>query len=163
MQDASTTAPRPPDPATEPFAALERELRLIIRRAQSSSAQTARRVHPELEASAYPLLAHIAMHPGTRGSDLAAHFGVGRATISRQLSRLVELGLVHREVDPEDTRGQRITLTDDGAERFEHARAARIAMFEHALAGWDVGDVRRLAELLHNYSEDFVRWRDTHE
>ena len=163
MRAAADTPTDHPDPVTDPFGALERELRLIIRRAQSSSAQTAKRVHPELEASAYPLLAHISQHPGTRGSDLAAHFGVGRATISRQLSRLVELGLVHREVDPDDTRGQRITLTEDGNARFERARASRIGMFEQALAGWDRADVAQLATLLHRYSEDYVRWRDTHE
>ncbi|WP_166845018.1 MarR family winged helix-turn-helix transcriptional regulator [Isoptericola sp. BMS4] len=152
----------PPDPATDPFGALEREIRVLIRRAQSAAAQTARRVHPELEASAYPLLAHIDMHPGLRGSDLAAHFGVGRATVSRQLSRLVELGLVHREVDPDDTRGQRITLTQDGAARFARARDGRVEMYRAAFGHWERDDVAQLAELLHRYSEDFVRWRDTH-
>ncbi len=158
MHDRDTPTP---DAATDPYVAFERELRLIIRRAQSAAAETARRVHPELEASAYPLLAHISMNPGTRGSDLAAHFGIGRATVSRQLSRLVALGLVRREVDPEDTRGQRITLTEDGAARFEHARAARVEMFREILADWDREDVTELATLLRRYSESFVRWRDT--
>ena len=152
-------APVPvPDPQTDPFGALEREVRVLIRRAQSTSAKTARLIHPELDASAYPLLAHIAMHPGTRGSDLAAHFGVGRATVSRQLSRLAELGLVHRETDPEDTRGQRITLTDDGAARFQHARDARVAMLEGALSQWPKDDVATLARLLNHYSTDVVSW-----
>ncbi len=154
-------APPIADTASDPFDALELELRLLIRRAQSAAAETARRVHPELEASAYPLLAHISAHPGTRGSDLAAHFGIGRATVSRQLSRLVALGLVRREVDPEDTRGQRITLTEDGATRFEHARAARVEMLHEILADWDRKNVTELATLLRQYSESFVRWRDT--
>lgn len=145
-----------------PFTALEHELRLIIRRAQSAGARIARRVHPELEASAYPLLAHIAQNPGTRGSDLAAHFGVGRATVSRQLSRLADLGLVERDTDPEDSRGQRITLTTDGAARFEQARSNRIDMFAGALAHWDRGDVQLLADLLHRYSEDLVSWQAQH-
>jgi DNA-binding MarR family transcriptional regulator len=155
------TAPLP-DPSSQPFEALERELRVLIRRAQSSAAQTAKRVHPELDASAYPILAHISMRPGVRGSDLAAHFGVGRATVSRQLSRLVALGLVRREVDPEDTRGQRITLTADGEARFERARANRISMFEQALSNWSHDDVAQLAALLRRYSEDYVTWRDAH-
>ncbi|AEG43167.1 DNA-binding MarR family transcriptional regulator [Isoptericola variabilis J7] len=150
----------PPDAATDPYAALEHELRIIIRRAQSAAAQLAKRIHPELEASAYPLLAHISMHPGTRGSDLAAHFGIGRATVSRQLSRLVALGLVRREVDPEDTRGQRITLTEDGAARFERARAARVENLHEILAEWEREDITQLASLMHRYSESFVRWRD---
>lgn len=153
---SDNSADRPPE---EPFGALEHELRLIIRRAQSAGARIALRVHPELEASAYPLLAHIAQHPGTRGSDLAQHFGVGRATVSRQLSRLADLGLVRRDVDPDDSRGQRITLTDDGAARFAEARDRRIAMFQGALGHWDRQDVQRLADLLHRYSQDLVAWQ----
>lgn len=143
----------------EPFEGLERELRLIIRRAQSSGASIARRVHPELDASAYPLLAHIAERPGVRGSDLATFFGVGRATVSRQLSRLVELGLVERTVDPDDSRGQHITLTPDGSARFERARTSRVAMLEGALATWDTEEVARLAQLLNRYSADIVAWK----
>ena len=157
-----TQAPTAPDNERDPFGALERELRLLVRRAASTAAQTALRVHPELEASAYPLLAHIHVHPGTRGSDLAAHFGVGRATVSRQLSRLADLGLIHREVDPDDTRGQLITLTPDGEARFAAARDGRIDALGHALADWEEKDVATLAALLRRYSEDWVRWRDNH-
>ncbi|PZR51771.1 MarR family transcriptional regulator [Xylanimonas oleitrophica] len=163
MVPPTDTPQSPPDPSSDPFGALERELRLLVRRAQSAAAQTARRVHPELEASAYPLLAHIDSNPGTRGSDLAAHFGVGRATVSRQLSRLEQLGLIQREVDPDDTRGQLITLTQEGQNRFAEARDGRVEAFRHALAEWDEADVAQLASLLHRYSEDFVRWRDSHQ
>lgn len=149
------------DPASGlgPFEGLEREVRLVIRRAQSSGASIAQRVHPELDASAYPLLAHIAERPGARGSDLATFFGVGRATVSRQLSRLVELGLVERTVDPDDSRGQRITLTPDGVDRFERARTSRVAMLEGALATWETDDVAQLARLLNRYSADIVAWK----
>jgi DNA-binding MarR family transcriptional regulator len=144
-----------------PFEGLEREIRLLIRRAQSSGTSIARRVHPELDASAYPLLAYIAERPGARGSDLAAFFGVGRATVSRQLSRLVELGLVERTVDPEDSRGQCITLTPDGAARFDRARTSRVAMLEGALATWETEDVAQLARLLNRYSADIVAWKQS--
>jgi DNA-binding MarR family transcriptional regulator len=144
-----------------PFEGLEREIRLLIRRAQSSGTSIARRVHPELDASAYPLLAYIAERPGARGSDLATFFGVGRATVSRQLSRLVELGLVERTVDPEDSRGQRITLTPDGAARFDRARTSRVAMLEGALATWETEDVAELARLLNRYSTDLVAWKQS--
>ncbi|WP_418275078.1 MarR family winged helix-turn-helix transcriptional regulator [Isoptericola jiangsuensis] len=158
MHDATAAQTTLPDPQTDPFGALERELRVLIRRAQSTASHTAARIHPELNASAYPLLAHIADNPGTRGSDLAAHFGVGRATVSRQLSRLEALGLVHRAVDPADTRGQLITLTSDGAERFRRARDARIGMLEGALADWEKADVSQIAALLRLYSADVVTW-----
>ena len=147
--------------ATEPDVAyvdLERELRVLLRRGGAAATAMARRIHPDLEASAYPLLAHIADHPGVRGSELAAHFGVGRATISRQLSRLHALGLVAREVDPDDSRGQLITLTPDGETRLHAAHSGRVTSITEALEGWDRRDVATLATLLHRYSEDVVRW-----
>ncbi len=157
-----THAAPTPDPATDPVGELELELRTLIRRAVSSAAQTALRVHPELDASAYPLLAHIAQHPRTRGSDLAAHFGVGRATVSRQLSRLADIGLIHREVDPDDTRGQLITLTADGEARLAAAREGRLDALRQALDAWDPADVAQLATLLRRYSDSWLRWRDSH-
>ena len=77
------------------------------------------------------------------------------------LSRLVELGLVERTVDPEDSRGQRITLTPDGAERCDRARASRVAMLEGALATWETADVAQLARLLNRYSTDIVAWKQS--
>ena len=151
-----------PDPRKDPFGALEHEIRVLIRRAQSSAHEIARVVHPALDASAYPLLAHISTHPGVRGSEIAAHFGIGRATVSRQLSRLEQLGLVTRTVDPGDTRGQLLNLTPDGAARFTAARKGRVDAFSRALAGWDRGDVAQLATLLRRYSTDWVAWREAH-
>jgi len=157
-----THAPAAPDSARDPFGALEYELRVLIRRAQSNAATIARLVHPELEASAYPLLAHISTHPGTRGSDLAAHFGVGRATVSRQLARLEQLGLIRRAVDPDDTRGQLLSLTEDGEARFAAAREGRVSALGRALADWDHDDVARLAQLLHRFSAAWAGWRESH-
>lgn len=143
-------------------ASLEQELRVLIRRAQSKGAVLAHLVHPELDASAFPLLAHINQRPGTRGSDLAAHFGVGRATVSRQLARLEELGLISRRVDPHDTRGQLISLTPEGEKRFNAARTARVEALGHALENWSPADIQRLADLLHRYSASFSAWVETH-
>jgi DNA-binding MarR family transcriptional regulator len=155
--EAQTMSGAPPDPATDPFGALEREIRFIARRATSNEARLAQTIHPELEASAYPLLAHIAGHPGTRGSDLAAHFGVGRATVSRQLARMRRLGLVECEVDPHDTRGQFISLTPDGTARLGAARSRRIAALERILADWAREDVSALAALLRRFLDDTMR------
>ncbi|WP_338403818.1 MarR family winged helix-turn-helix transcriptional regulator [Cellulosimicrobium arenosum] len=147
-------SPAPDDAYVE----LERELRTLLRRAGAVAGAMARRIHPDLDASAYPLLAHIADQPGIRGSELAAHFGVGRATISRQLSRLFDLGLVARDVDPEDSRGQLITLTPDGRTRLHAAHTGRVASITEALSRWQPDDVATLAGLLHRYSDDVVRW-----
>lgn len=146
--------------ATEnPLAHVERELRLTLRRAAAGSAELARRIHPELDASAYPLLSVIQDEPGVHATELARRFGIGRATISRQLSKLEELGLIHRAVDPEDSRGQLLTITDLGSQRITVARERRLQYLGEVFAGWDDGDVEQLASLLSRYTASADAWK----
>ena len=86
------------------FLALERELTLFLRRARANSGEMAREVHPDLESAAYGLLVRLDECGRQRATELAAYFGVGKATMSRQLRALEELGLVAREPDPADGR-----------------------------------------------------------
>lgn len=141
--------------------ALERELRTLVRRSQSQGSMFAALVHPDLDSSAYPLLAYIEAHPGCRGSDLAAHFHVGRATISRQLSRLENLEMITRGMDPDDSRGQIITLTPFGRSSAKSAAAARVTALGEVVAGWNETDIHMLAELLGRYLRDYARWQQT--
>jgi DNA-binding MarR family transcriptional regulator len=130
---------------TDPNARVERELGLFLRRAHASSSAVAARVHPDLDAGAYPLLVRIDHSPGVRSSELAQHVGVGRATISRQVRRLEELGLIRRRPDPEDSRGQLLELTAEGARRLAEAQEARRAWLRAALGTWTDDDVASLA------------------
>src|SRR5262249_12080699 len=93
-----------PDVGDEAFRAGEHELGLLSRGAGVLSAEVARDVHPELEPGPYGLLVRLDEAAPARSSDLAGYFGVGKATISRQLKALEELGLIEREPDPADGR-----------------------------------------------------------
>ena len=133
---------------TDDNARIERELGLLLRRAHASSSAVAARVHPDLDAAAYPLLVRIARTPGVRSSALADHVGVGRATISRQVRRLETLGMVGRRPDPQDSRGQLLQLTPEGARRLAEAQEARRSWLRSALASWDDAEVAGLAAAL---------------
>lgn len=133
---------------TEANDRVERELGLLLRRAHASATAVAARVHPDLDAGAYPLLLRIDRTPGVRSSELAHHVGVGRATISRQVRRLEDLGLVRRRPDPDDSRGQLLELTPEGARRFTEAQDARRAWLRAALSRWTDDDVAALAGTL---------------
>jgi len=146
----------------EQFRQLERELGLLLRRAQANSASISRDVHPDLEPAAYSLLALIAATPGVRASDLATHIGVGRGTMSRQLARLGSLGLVSRRPDPDDYRGQLLELTDEGRRRYETAQQARRVFLHRALTGWSESDIESLAGQLARLNEDLAAARRTH-
>jgi DNA-binding MarR family transcriptional regulator len=139
-----------PDEALE---ALERELSVLLRRARAVSAEMARELHPELEPGAYGLLMRLADVGAERATDLAGYFGVGKATISRQLRTLCDLGLVAREPDPADGRAYLVRLTDEGRCRFTGVRDARRAAFLELMASWGRGEVAELARLLRRFNE----------
>ncbi|MEV6423336.1 MarR family transcriptional regulator [Streptomyces sp. NPDC051662] len=132
------------------FLALERELAVFLRRARASSGEMAREVHPELEPAAYGLLVRLDENSCQRATELAAYFGVGKATISRQLRALEELGLVTREPDPADGRASLVRITDEGRARFRRVRDARRERYVQKLADWDRAEIAELARLLHH-------------
>ncbi|MFI6942340.1 MarR family winged helix-turn-helix transcriptional regulator [Streptomyces sp. NPDC050418] len=130
------------------FLALERELTVLLRRARASSGEMARAVHPDLEPAAYGLLVRLEETGPQRATDLAGYFGVGKATMSRQLRALEDLGLVARDPDPADGRAALLRLTDEGRARFSTVRTARRERYVRQLADWDRGEVAELARLL---------------
>jgi DNA-binding MarR family transcriptional regulator len=128
--------------------ALEREITVFYRRARASSDETARQVHPGLEPAAYGLMQRLEVMGAERATDLAAYFGVGKATMSRQLRALEQLGLVSREPDPADGRAALVRLTPEGHHRFRRVRDARCERYRLRLAEWGTTDIRELARLL---------------
>lgn len=143
--------------ADDVVARLDERLGVLARRSHTSTARLAARIHPDLDASAYPLVLHIAQTPGVRPSEVADHFSIGRGTASRQITRLVELGLVHRATDPDDCRGQVLSLTDAGRASLRAARERRRAWFHEVLGDWDEGDLQTFARLIDRFVESVDR------
>ncbi len=139
--------------AEREFLALERELAVFLRRARAQSGEMAREVHPELESSAYGLFVRLDDAGPQRATELSAYFGVGKATLSRQLRALEQLGLVARDPDPADGRASLVRLTDEGRARFRHVRDARRERYVRKLADWDRAEVAELARLLHHFNQ----------
>ncbi|WP_227837502.1 MarR family winged helix-turn-helix transcriptional regulator [Nocardia aurantia] len=137
----------------EAYRAVEHELGVLFRRARALSAEVAREVHPELEPGAYGLLIGTYDCARSRPSDLAEHFGVGKATISRQAKVLEQLGLIERRPDPDDGRAHLLVLTDEGRRRVETARTARQERFHAMLRTWSVEDVRMLGGMLARFND----------
>ncbi|HET9380601.1 MAG TPA: MarR family winged helix-turn-helix transcriptional regulator [Streptomyces sp.] len=139
------------------FLALEREMTVLLRRARANQGEMAREVHPELESSAYGLLVRLDEGGKQRATDLAAYIGVGKATMSRQLRALEELGLVCREPDPADGRAWLVALTAEGRRRVGRVREARRARYAGRLAHWDAEEVAELARLLHRLNRQMEK------
>jgi DNA-binding MarR family transcriptional regulator len=145
----------------EAYCAVEHELGVLLRRARALSAEMSRRVHPELEPGAYSLLIRIEEAGTARSSDLAEYFGVGKATISRQLKVLEGLGLIRRSADPADGRAHLLGLTGEGRARLDGARAGRQDRFRAMLGTWDQEEVRLLARMLGRFNALTDSWSET--
>ncbi|MEV7973498.1 MarR family transcriptional regulator [Cellulomonas sp. NPDC089187] len=149
--------------AHDPLSRVENELGLLLRRARSQTERLSRQVHPELEPSAYPLLVRIGSHPGIRAGELASLIGIGRGTMSRQLARLEEFGLITRSPDPQDSRGQLIELTAQGADQMQRARQARRVFLSDALSDWSEQDRALFADQLARLNHDLTAHRMSDE
>lgn len=139
------------------FLALERELTVLLRRARANQGEMAREVHPDLETAAYGLLVRLDECGRQRATELAGYIGVGKATMSRQLRALEELGLVTREPDPADGRAWLVDLTEEGRSRVKRVRDARRARYAGRLAHWDSDEVIELARLLNQLNRGLER------
>lgn len=134
-------------------AALETQVGLLVRRARAFSTSGATEVHPDLDHAAYGILLRLSAVGAERTTDLAAFLGIGKPTTSRQLTQLVDLGLVERVSDPTDGRASLVRLTEDGRERFARVRDVRRARLRTRLGPWADEDVRTLATLLERFND----------
>jgi len=145
----SRTAPGP-DAA---LVTIEQQLAVLIRRARSISAQLSREFHPDLEPGAYAMLLWLDDVGSARMTEMAAFFGIGKPTVSRQLQLMEKLDLITREVDENDRRAQLLTLTANGAAVIRRARDARREIYKVKLGDWPQADLDRFGELLLRLNE----------
>ncbi|PYI65668.1 MarR family transcriptional regulator [Arthrobacter livingstonensis] len=137
--------------------ALEVELSLMWRRARVASHTLSRSVHPDLEPAAYGLLSVLLHQGGMRLTELARSIGVGKPSVSRQISFLEGVGLVQKEADPSDGRAQLIELTPKGLAKMREVHDGRQQAFHNLLAHWDTKDLSTLATLIGRLNEDGAR------
>ena len=123
--------------------------------ARNAALMTARASLGMSETDARALL-FIVGNPGTRPSALREYLGITSAGVTTLIDRLVERGLVRRDVDPTDRRVNRITATIDIAadpwsvlNRFDDD-------FDLAVGAADQILVGRSAELLKSLTEATV-------
>jgi len=134
--------------AQDPLDAVEHELAVLLRRARAFSSQLAREFHPDLDSTAYALMIWLEDVGSARLTDLAAYFGVGKPTMSRQIQLLERVDLVTRTADHTDRRAQTLSLTPNGAAQLHQVRSARRDRFRTLLAPWPSQDVAELGALL---------------
>lgn len=126
--------------------ALRRALQRYIDTRQASILEARRALGVnELDARA---ILYIAAHPGTRPSALRDYLGITSAGVTALVDRLADRGAVRREVDADDRRVNRLTVTVDLFSEPWSALTRFDADFEAALAAMDAAETARLAATL---------------
>jgi DNA-binding MarR family transcriptional regulator len=126
---SSATADR--GAAGEAGAGLGADLLAVVARLNRYATQ---RIQMQLPAAQARLLSTIEAHGEARICDLAAVDHCSQPTMTTQVRRLEDAGLVARTVDPGDARAVRIRITPDGMRTLSRVRADRAAAIEPQLA-----------------------------
>jgi DNA-binding MarR family transcriptional regulator len=114
-------------------------------------------LHPGLSLVAYTLLAQIDVTPGMRAADLAAHFGLDKSTLSRQLEQLMSTGLLRRDGERPGRRGYVLVLTAAGRQHLDAAGQAVRDRLAERLTDWDDRDIATFARLITRFNHSAGR------
>jgi len=88
-------------------------------------------------------------------SEIADAVGVDQPRASRLVQQAVQMGLVRREVDPEDARRSRVALTEDGSSIVRGFRGERRTAVDAALGSFTDDERAELARLLTKLAESW--------
>jgi len=128
---------------TEPGQGLGADLLAVVARLNRLATQ---RIQMPLPSAQARLLATIEAQGEARIGDLAAVDHCSQPTMTTQVRRLEEAGLVTRTIDPEDARAVRIRITPQGMRTLTAVRADRAAAIEPQLARLEPVDRQVLAD-----------------
>jgi DNA-binding MarR family transcriptional regulator len=91
------------------------------------------------------------------GQDLAHHLGVGLATVTGMVDRLVSQKLVTRREDPSDRRIRRVELTDAGRRLVDDINDTGLAHYRRVLELLDTDTLRDLHEITRKIHDAVTR------
>ncbi len=110
-----------------------------------------------LDRALFPLLARVGRYGPIGVVDLADRTGRDHTTISRQMTRLEELGLIERQPSARDRRVREARVTDKGAAMVAALNAARERLANRILASWSDAELDTLRHLLRRFADDLMR------
>ncbi len=105
------------------------------------------------------LLGRIADTGPVRLSELAAWQEVDRSTMTTQVRRLEDLGLVDRDADPRDGRAFLVRATRAGVARHGRTKQTARQLYERLLDDWSEQDLQAAAQVARRLTETFERPR----
>lgn len=112
-----------------------------------------------LDRALFPLLVMIERLGPIGIVDLADRIGRDYTTVSRQVSKLEELGLAERQESTADRRIREAVITVPGKAMTDKVDAARETMAREIFADWDEGEVKDLIRLMRRFADAVTQAR----
>jgi DNA-binding MarR family transcriptional regulator len=110
-----------------------------------------------LDRALFPLLARIGRYGPIGVVELADRTGRDHTTVSRQMTKLEDLGLIERRASATDKRVREASVSERGGEMIALLNAARERLANRILANWTEADLDQLRVLLRRFADDLMR------
>lgn len=124
-----------------------------VMKIMSAMKHRAPREHPALDPSHYPVLFCVSAEP-RRVSGVAESIHSDVSTVSRQVTHLVQHGLLEKIGDPDDGRAQLLSLSPAGRVVIDTLVERRGRWVEQLLASWSDEDAQAFEQLLTRFGDD---------
>ena len=112
-----------------------------------------------LDRALFPLLLTIGRRGPIGVVELAEMTGRDHTTISRQVARLEELGLVIRQAHPKDKRSREAIISPAGKTMTDAVDAARERLARRLFADWEATDISELVRLAQKFAAGMTALR----
>lgn len=110
-----------------------------------------------LDRALFPLLVRITRRGPLGVGELADLVGRDYTTVSRQVAKLENLGLITRQSGKTDRRVTEAVVTENGQAVSELFDAARERLAQRALADWSEQDLKDLTRLLRRFTDNLMQ------
>ena len=130
---------------TESFIDLQRTVR-------RSKARLLAAAGNDVESATHLLLHTVESEGPMRASALATSVHSDLSTVSRQVTTLVNRGLLERRADQLDGRACVLAVTDAGRTAIAEHEQGRQAFFDDVLTGWSTEEIRQFAQQLERFT-----------
>ncbi|MEP6631051.1 MAG: MarR family transcriptional regulator, partial [Lapillicoccus sp.] len=148
--DSSSVGREPVQPETAQ--AISQTMVRVIK-IMSAMKHHAPREHPAVDPSHYPLLFCVSGEP-RRVSAVADSIHSDVSTVSRQVTHLVQHGLLEKIGDPDDGRAQLLSLSPSGRTVIEKLVQRRGSWFEQLLSTWTDEEACDFERYLSRFGDD---------
>jgi DNA-binding MarR family transcriptional regulator len=113
-----------------------------------------------LDTALFPLLVRVSLQRNVTIGELADQVGRDYSTVSRQVTRLQALGLVHSEPSETDRRQRLLCVTAAGRNTVKKIDRARNSVMSETLEGWSQAEITELARMVTRLADAMRPRRD---